>query len=82
MSLTDMEEQTIELPLKPGSHVLLYRDIDMGEEGETLIATMYEARVERYVPDTGLLEMSDGTGRTEFLSMVEEAVGYEIIESK
>lgn len=72
--------QRIELPLKVGSRILLYSDVDIGNGGSTASTVMYEGIVEQYVPETGKLEMSDGTGRSELLSLIDEAVGYEVTQ--
>lgn len=77
---TIMKEQTIELPLEPGSRVVLYESVDMDEEGGYIADVLYEGHVEQYVPETGLLKLSDGIGRIEFLELVEEADGYEVIQ--
>lgn len=74
-----MEPQTIELPLKVGSRVTLLKNIDMDDDGGGAADVVYEATVEQYVPETALLRMSDGTGRAEFLELVEEADGYEVL---
>lgn len=74
-----MSQPTIDVPLKVGSRVALLEDTDIDEGGGYAASVMYEATVERYVPETLLLEMSDGTGLAEFKEMLEEADGVEIV---
>lgn len=75
-----MEKQTTPIPLKVGSRVVLYGDVELEEQGAA-IDISYEATVEQYVPETGLLRMSDGTGRAELLRLIQSADGLEIIHN-
>ena len=75
-----MEPQTIPVPLKVGSRVVLYGDVDLEDEGAAIDIT-YEATVEQHVPETALIRMSDGTGRAELLRLIEEADGFEVIRN-
>lgn len=73
--------QTIELPLRVGSRVTLWKTSE--DDDEFLkYDPLYEGYVEQYVPETGKLRMSGGIGLDEFHQLVEEADGYEVIEEK
>lgn len=77
-----MEEQTIEIPLTVGSRVVLYEDVVWDNSGGKVVDVLYEGDVEKHVPETGLLQMSDGTSKMELLRLLEDAEGYEIIEDE
>lgn len=74
-----VERQTIDVPLKPGARLTLIEDIDLEANGKSG-TIMYESIVDKYVPDTGLLLMEDGTQRTEVGRMIDEAEAIEIIK--
>ena len=65
-----MEPQTIEVPLEVGSTIRLYIESDI----------LYEETVEQHVPETGLIRMSDGTGRADLLDLIDDATGVEIVK--
>lgn len=65
-----MEPQTIEVPLEVGSTVRLFIEPDI----------VYEETVEQHVPDTGLIRMSDGTGRAKLLRLLDNCEHFEIVK--
>ena len=65
-----MEPQTIEVPLEVGSTIRLYIEPDI----------LYEETVEQHVPETGLIRMSDGTGRADLLDLIDDATEVEIVK--
>ena len=65
-----MEPQTIEVPLEVGSTIRLYIESDI----------LYEETVEQHVPETGLIRMSDGTGRADLLDLIDDATEVEIVK--
>lgn len=73
--------QTIDVPLPVGSRVTLLEDVDVesGDAGSSG-SILFEDYVERYVPETGLLEF-DGSdiGRSRFIELLEAADSIEII---
>jgi hypothetical protein len=72
--------QTIGVPLKVGSRVTLFQDPDIDEEEGLAAVVSFEDYVAQYVPETGLLRFENSDiGRAEFISMVDEADGIEII---
>lgn len=77
-------EQQIELPLRPGSRIVLYENVEIDRSGEEDIGAavdiQFEGYVDRYIPDTSVLDFVDSdVSLSEFESMVREADGYEII---
>lgn len=78
------EEQTIEIGLKPGSWVSIMEDVDI-EEGDGFVdgftaSTVFEGKVERFVPETNRLEFEDSDmGYAEFMELVEEYDSVEVI---
>jgi hypothetical protein len=76
-------EQKISVPLRVGDRVTLSKDVDIedGAMGYTAIP-FFEDYVAQYVPATGLLRFEDSDiGRAEFLELLEEAEGIEILTS-
>ena len=65
-----MKPQTIEVPLEVGSTIRLYIEPDI----------LYEETVEQHVPETGLIRMSDGTGRADLLDLIDDATEVEIVK--
>ena len=65
-----MEPQTIDVPLEVGSTIRLF--IEAG--------VVYEETVEQHVPETGLIRMSDGTGRADLLRLIDDATEVEIVK--
>lgn len=43
---------------------------------------IYEETVDRHVPQTGLIRMSDGTGKSDFIQMLSNAEHFEIIRAR
>ena len=80
-SRTMVREQSIDLPLTVGSRITLYKSVDFDGDSK-LTSILFEDRVERYNPDTGLLEFRDSdVGLSEFESLIDEAVGYEVMRN-
>jgi hypothetical protein len=78
-----MSEKKIQIPLRVGSRVTLYEDVDI-DSGEGLAASVsFEDYVAQYVPETGLLEFENSdVGRAEFIQMTEDADGVEIVKDE
>jgi len=73
--------QLISVPLRPGDRVTLLEDVDIDSEEGVVAGIMFEDYVEQYVPDTGLLRFENSdVGRAEFIEMVDEADGIEILD--
>jgi len=65
-----MEPQTIDVPLEVGSTIRLFIEAEV----------VYEETVEQHVPETGLIRMSDGTGRADLLDLIDDAKEVEIVK--
>jgi len=65
-----MEPQTIDVPLEVGSTIRLFIEAEV----------VYEETVEQHVPETGLIRMSDGTGRADLLDLIDGATEVEIVK--
>lgn len=74
--------QTITVPLPVGSRVTLLEDVEIEDEAEGSTASIFfEDYLEQYVPETGLLRFENGdVGRAEFIKMMKEADGVEILK--
>jgi hypothetical protein len=77
-----MNNQTIEVGISPDSRVTLFKNVDIdGSEGSSG-TILFEGYVDRYVPQTGLLEFEESdVGRTEFQRLLDEADAIEVIQS-
>jgi len=83
-NVTDSMEQDIQVPLPVGSRVVLYEDAEIervnGNDVGGVTSILFEGYVNRYVPDTGLLEFEDSdVGRADFLDLLQECDGIEVI---
>lgn len=77
---TNSLEQRISVPITVGDRITLFEDVDMDEEGGFIASDLFEGTVERYNPSTGLLEFEENdVGRAEFLSLLDEAEGLQIV---
>ena len=73
--------QLISVPLRPGDRVTLLEDVDIDSEEGVVASVTFEDYVDQYVPDTGLLRFENSdVGRAEFIEMVDEADGIEILD--
>ena len=73
--------QTIQVPLEVGSRVTLYTDVDIDADEGLVASVSFEDYVAQYVPDTALLRFENSdVGRAEFIQMMEEADGVEIVK--
>lgn len=78
---TEMAVQTIAVPLSVGSRVTLLEDVDIDSDEGVRAKPTFEDYVEQYAPETGLLKFENSdVGRVEFITMMHEADGVEIIE--
>ena len=80
-------EQRIDVPLPVGSRVVLLEDAEVElVDGEVVGATSspyFEDWVDQYVPETGLLRFEESdVGRAEFLSMLDEADGFLVVNEE
>lgn len=77
-----MNNQTIEVGISPGSRVTLLKDVDIDNSGGSSGTILFEGYVDRYVPQTELLEFEESdVGRTEFQQLLDEADAIEVIQS-
>ena len=77
-----MNNQTIEVGISPGSRVTLLKDVDIDSKEGSSGSILFEGYVDRYVPQTGLLEFEESdVGRTEFQQLLDEADAIEVIQS-
>lgn len=75
-----MSEQTIDVPLHPGSRISLLGDLDV-DDGGFSGAIIYEGTVNCYNPDTKMLDMEDDdTSYIELCQMIDEAECVQIIQ--
>lgn len=79
--MTEVSQPSIEVPLEAGSRVTLLDDVDTDAGGSAGVIT-FEDSVERYVPDTSLLEFEESdVGLAEFRELVSECESIEIIRN-
>lgn len=77
-----MREQTIEIPLKTGSIVTIFDDVDMDEEWGFMADTVFEDRVVQYVPQTRKLEFEKSdTTYAEFVELLDEYDSVQVVRS-
>lgn len=73
--------QHISVPLRVGSRVTLYEDVDIDSDEGLAASVVFEDYVAQYVPDTALLRFENSeVGRAEFIQMMEDADGVEIVK--
>lgn len=79
---TVKDQKTIGVPLDVGNVVMLYEDVDMRDDGSVTTHILFEDTVEQYVPQTGLLLFEESNmGRASFITLVEEAEGYQVVRN-
>lgn len=80
--MTDKLAKEISVPLNVGDRVVLSKDVEIEDQAEGYTASVFfEGYVEQYVPETGLLRFEDADiGRAEFLDLLDESEGIEILE--
>jgi len=72
--------QTMDVPLPVGSRVTLLKNVDIDSQAGHSGTILFEDYVERYVPETGLLEFEEsGIGLRDFKDLLEDADSTEII---
>lgn len=68
--------------ISPGSRVTLLKDVDIDSKEGSSGTILFEGYVDRYVPQTGLLEFEESdVGRTEFQRLLDEADAIEVIQA-
>jgi hypothetical protein len=76
---TNMDEKTINVPLKPGARLAILENVDMDEGGFTA-KTVFEGTVDRYVPETHLLEFEDADeGYNDVMKLLAEHDSFQVI---
>ena len=78
MNVNSNKEITVSLSV--GDRVELYEDVDIDSEEGATMSIIFSDYVSQYVPNTGLLQFEDSDiGRAEFLELVEESDGIEVL---
>lgn len=73
-------EQRISVPINAGDRITLLEDVDMDPCGSYSARDLFEGTVERYNPETGLLEFEESdVGLAEFMELMDEAEGIQIV---
>lgn len=72
-------QQTIDVPLEVGGHVVLFDVAEVNDDGTYSTSIFFQDTVSKYVPESGLLEFEDSDiGLARFESMLEGAHGVKI----
>lgn len=75
-----MSEQTIGVPLVPGSHVVVFSDVDIDDDGGFAGSLEFEGVVEQHVPETRKLSFEDSdVGYATFEELLRENDGVQVI---
>jgi hypothetical protein len=78
----EQPKQEITVSLPPGSRVVLFDDIDIDTRGGMAADAVFSDYVAQHSPGTGLLRFQESNiGRAEFLDMLDEASGIEILQN-
>lgn len=73
-------DQQLPIPFKPGDYITIFDTIETHNA-----KVLFEGEVDRYVPDTGLIEFnpdnrSEDIGRATLREYIEQSAGVEIIK--
>jgi len=79
-----MQKQTIDVPLKVGSWVTVFGDIDTDEDSETIAGfagdVVFEDKVVQYVPQTNKLVFAESDiGYADFCDILDDHKSTQII---
>lgn len=77
-----MKEQEINIPLKPGSQVTIFNDVDIDADGSFAAGVVFDDTVVQYVPHTGKLQFAKSDiGLSEFQDMLYEHESVQVVRS-
>lgn len=78
--MTGYSKATIDIPISAGDRITLLEDPDIDSEEGMSASILFEGYVNRYNPDTALLEFEESeVGRAEFRRLLDESDGIEVV---